>query len=123
MNKYSRVIIMALVVLSLNGCAKWRNEIAANGGIIGSYKGTYIVRNDSGGKIMDMWILKNVIVQSEFSGAGWLFQDEDGDVIHLSGDVKVMRVENLSILSQYNEYHAEFENKSYQELYPYNKAN
>ena len=112
--------IIALLILSIglfSGCAKWQNEIAAKGGIVGSYTGDYIVRNDSGGRIMDMWVLKNVIVQAEPSGSGWMFQDQVGDVIHLGGDVKVIRINSTGLLERYREYHAEFENKTYQELY------
>lgn len=109
--------ILTLLAVWLSGCAKLKNDIAANGGLIGSYPANYIVRNDSGGRIMDVWVLKNVMVQSEFSGAGWLFQDSDGHVIHLGGDVKVIRIESEALLGKYHEYHTEFEIKSYQELY------
>lgn len=119
--KFSKsiVLIILLACLSMFGvsCAKLGNEIAANGGIWGSYAGDYIVRNDSGGKIMDMWVLKDVMVQEVNSGSGWLFRDTNGNVIHLGGDVKVIRVNKGMNLSDYHEYHAELESKSYQELY------
>jgi len=78
--------------------------------------GDYIVRNDSGGKIMDVWVLHDVIVQSEFNGAGWLFKDQTGNVVHLGGDVKVIRL-NRGNMADWHEYHAEFETHTYQELY------
>ena len=109
------LILVSLLVAFMPSCAKWENEVAANGGILGSYTGDYLVRNDSGGRIMDVWVLHNVIVQAEHSGAGWLFQDGQGNVIHLGGDVKVVRI-NRDI-GRYHEYHAEFERRSYQELY------
>ena len=99
------------------GCAKMQNEIARDGGFFGSYAADYIVRNDSGGKIMDMWKLRNVIVQEEEHGAGWLFRDNAGNPINIGGDVKVVRCINLQDWDRYHEYHAEFETKSYQELY------
>jgi len=112
--------MLALVIAGIfigTGCAKFRNEIAADGGLIGSYTGDYVVRNDSGGKIMDVWVLHNVMVQSDNHGAGWLFRDQSGDVIHLGGDVKVIRLNTLDTAGKYHEYHAEFETHTYQELY------
>jgi len=110
------IVLLMITALSLTGCAKWRNEIAADGGLIGSYSGDYIVRNDSGGKIMDMWVLHNVMVQSDQHGSGWLFQDQNGNVIHLGGDVKVTRLNHGDSI-KWHEYHAEFEALSYQEMY------
>jgi hypothetical protein len=115
--KYIKILLLLTLAFSFMGCAKWQNQVAADGGIWGSYAGDYIVRNDSGGRIMDMWILKNVIVQSVESGSGWLFRDDDGNPIHLGGDVKVIRVIKGIDMSKYHEYHAEFETKTYQELY------
>lgn len=67
--KYIKILLLLTLTFSFVGCAKMQNQIAANGGFWGSYAGDYIVRNDSGGRIMDMWILKNVIVQSVESGS------------------------------------------------------
>lgn len=111
------LVVCLLVLICLYGCAKMKNEIASDGGFFGSYAGDYIVRNDSGGVIMDMWKLKNVIVQSVTSSDGWLFRDEAGNVINLGGDVKVVRVNDSVTWDKYHEYHAEFNTKSYQELY------
>ena len=112
------IITMMLALALSGGCAKLQNQIAADGGLIGSYKGKYVIRNDSGGRIMDVWILKDAIVQSEFHGAGWLFRDNDGNPVHLGGDVKVIRVVDSDLAcGRYHEYHAEFEKKTYQELY------
>lgn len=113
-----KLIAIILIAGALAGCAKLGNQIAADGGLFGDYTGTYIVRNDSGGRIMDVWILRNVIVQSDEHGAGWLMRDNNGNVIHLSGDVKVVRMKgNNEPPAGYHEYHAEFERKTYQELY------
>jgi hypothetical protein len=113
------VYVVAILILAIiaPGCARWRNNVASKGGIIGSYSGDYIVRNDSGGRIMDVWVLRDVMIQSEFEGTGWLFRDKDGNVINLGGDVKVIRVKNKDVLYRYKEYHAEFETNTYQELY------
>lgn len=109
--------LMLVAVLAATGCAKLENRIDADGGFFGSYPGNYIVRNDSGGKIMDVWILKNVIVQSEAQSDGWLFKDGAGNMINLGGDVKVIRVKDSNEMEKYHEYHAEFEKLSYQELH------
>ena len=114
--KNTLIVLFVGIALTLTGCAKWSNEIASDGGLIGSYTGDYIVRNDSGGKIMDVWVLRDVIVQSEFNGAGWLFKDQTGNVVHLGGDVKVIRL-NRGNMADWHEYHAEFETHTYQELY------
>lgn len=112
---YQYLLLSAILLLSV-GCAKTWNEAAANGGLFFSSTGDYVVRNDSGGKIMDVWILHNVIVQADHGGAGYLFQDQLGDSVHLGGDCKVVRLKGGDS-SQYHEYHAEFETKTYQELY------
>ena len=117
MKKYIKILLILTLTLSFMGCAKMQNQIAADGGFWGSYAGNYVIRNDSGGLIMDVWILHNCMVQSVESGAGWLFRDNDGNAIHLGGDVKVVRIIGEFDKSKYHEYHAEFETKTYQELY------
>ena len=112
----SLIPVCALLVI-LSGCAKWENEVAADGGVWGSHPGDYVVRNDSGGRIMDVWVLHNVMVQSDEHGAGWLFRDNTGNVIHLGGDLKVIRVQDPKMLLAYHEYHSEFDTKTYQERY------
>lgn len=119
MNKY---LIAATSILMLNsGCAKFNAQReAAGGGFLGTYNGDYIVRNDSGGVIMDVWVLSNTIVSSETNSDGWFFLDNSGNVIHLGGDCKVIRVKDKSILGKYHEYHREFEKIPYETLYPKN---
>jgi hypothetical protein len=108
--KILSVTALSVALLSV-GCAGWSNQIAHDGGIIGTYKGDYIIRNDSGGKIMDVWKLRNVYVE------GGVFQDEQGNVLTIKGDLRIMRVNNSKDWDRYHEYHTEFETKSYQELY------
>ena len=112
-------ILLALLMCGTlgTGCAKMRNDIAAQGGFFTSHEGDYIVRNDSGGRIMDVSVLHDVMVQSTDSGSGWLFRDNEGNPIHLGGDVKVIRIVRGIDQSKYHEYHAELETKTYQELY------
>lgn len=106
MRKYA---LVAALFLAFSGCAKQQARNAAKGGFWGSYNGDYIVRNDSGGVIMDIWVLENTIVQSETDSDGWFFVDKSGNVVHLGGDVKVIRVKDKSLLSKYREYHREFD--------------
>lgn len=107
--------LIAALFLTLPGCAKWEAQRAADGGFLGSYKGDYIVRNDSGGVIMDIWVLENTIVQSETDSDGWFFVDNSGNVIHLGGDAKVIRVKDKSLLSKYREYHRELDKVPYEQ--------
>lgn len=112
-----KLVLLLLAMLVFCGCAKMQDQATANGGWFTSSRGDYIIRNDSGGKIMDVWKLKNVIVQSEHGSDGWLFVDPAGNAIHLGGDVKIIRVNNAPDWDKYKEYHAEFETKTYQELH------
>lgn len=100
-----KIMTLVLLIMLVTGCAKMKNEIAAKGGFFGSYEGDYIIRNDSGGTIMDVWKLRNVIVQSESQSDGWLFRDGSGNVIHLGGDVKIIRVNDSIIWDKYHDYH------------------
>lgn len=115
-----RKIFIALCLCCLplmTGCAGCRNDIAARGGLLGSYEGNYVVVNYSGNVIADVWVLKNVYVQSEEGSDGWKFQDEDGNVIRLGGDVKVMRIEKASDMDKWHDFHSEFESQTYQQKF------
>lgn len=112
MRKY---LLIACLLLMNTGCAKWQAQRAAEGGFLGSYNGDYIVRNDSGGVIMDVWVLENTIVQSEPHSDGWFFVDNSGNVVHLGGDAKVIRVKDKSLLKKYREYHRELDKVPYEQ--------
>lgn len=107
-----KLLLASLTLILATSCASFQNDIAHDGGLVGTYKGDYIVRNDSGGRIMDVWKLRNVFVDQ--SG---LFRDEHGNVLSIKGDLRIMRVNDTATWDRYHEYHAEFETKSYQELY------
>ncbi len=106
-----KIAVLAAAMLLSVGCAGISNNIAHDGGLIGTYNGDYIVRNDSGGRIMDVWKLKNVYVENG------VFKDSRGNVIVIKGDIRVMRVNDSETWERYHDYHAEFETKTYQELY------
>jgi hypothetical protein len=106
-------LLLVLLLIPFIGCARWQNDNAARGGIFGSYTGDYIVRNDSGGKIMDIWKLRNIY----YSPTDKLFRDGKGNVVMLGGDIRVTRVYDHDTWDKYYEYHTEFETKTYQELH------
>lgn len=121
MNKSIRnAVLGGLAAIALStGCAKYWNKVDANGGMLGSYRAPYIVLNEVGGEIMDVYKLPNAILQPEESGAGWLFVDSSGRAIHLGAGVKSIRLksQNDELWNQYHEYHAEFEAQTYREKY------
>ena len=87
----------------MTSCAKFWNEV-----------------DSKGGKIMDVWKLKKVIVQSTDLSDGWLFKDQKGNSLFVGGDVKTIRLigENAKEMwDSYHEYHMEFESLSYREKF------
>ena len=117
------LMLLAFAAVLFAGCAKMRDQMAADGGVVasltGGSQGDYIVISQSGGEIMDVWKLSSSIVQSATGSDGWLFRDNDGNPVNLGGDVKVIRVikSKSRIWDRYHEYHMELESKSYRELY------
>ena len=99
------------VALLTYGCADAWNKVNTQDRIT-----KYIIISQSGGKIMDVWKLKNTSVSPHTFG--WTFKEEDNSII-ISGNIKVIRVndENNELWEQYHEYHMEFETKTYRELY------
>lgn len=107
-------IVMAIALaISVTGCAGFNNEIQANGSIIGSTSGSYVVTNYSGNTIMDVWVLKDAYVKSESGSDGWNFIDNDGNPEKIGGDAKIIRVKDRTTLSKYVEYHYEFDGGNY----------
>jgi len=117
--KKLRLGISLIALLGLTGCAKTCDQIDAQGGLVTSHKAPYIIVNQSGGEIMDVYKLQNAIVQSEATSDGWLFKGPKGHPIFVGGDIKTIRLPSTNdpLWDQYHEYHMEFESKSYRELY------
>lgn len=111
--------LIMIIVLSMFGCAKFWDQADAKGGIFISKKAPYIIVNQSGGRIMDVYKLTDAIVQSPAGSDGWLFLDNNNNPVYLGGDVKTIRIKNTNDPNwqKYHEYHMEFNSKSYRELY------
>lgn len=111
------IVFVPLVLVTMQGCAGCRNDIASRGGLVGSYAGDYIVISQSGGLIMDCWKLTDVYVESVSGSDGWRFKKTNGDVVFIGGDAKIVRVEDKSTMDKYHEYHMEFEDLTYREKF------
>lgn len=112
-----KIILLLLFVFMFVGCAKFWDQAEAKGGVIGSHKARYIIVNQSGGLIMDIYKLNSAIVQSPSGSDGWLFLGPDNSPIYLGGDVKTIRNPHDDIWKQYHEYHMEFEYMTYRQKY------
>lgn len=117
--KKAMLLITITLALLLTSCAKFWDGVDAKGGIVGSSKAPYIIINQSGGHIMDVYKLTHAIVQSPEGSDGWLFKDNDGNPIYLGGDVKTIRLKSAggALWDKYHEYHMEFETLTYREKY------
>lgn len=119
--KIALVTIIGVMCFSLTGCfAGWGNQKAVHGGYFTSDTGKYVVINESGGQIMDIWILKDSYVKSENGSDGATLVDQNGNGVIIQGDVKVIRDNGDLDMSKYVEYHKEIDLIPYDEFY---KAN
>ena len=107
--------LVALALMSMPGCQGCMNDISARGGLVGTYKGDYIVISQSGGEIMDVYKLDDVYVESETGSDGWRFKDQNGNITFLGGDVKIIRMnkKNADLWDSYHEYPMEEEGQTY----------
>jgi len=115
----NRFLLLCVTLCIVAGCARFSDNIASKGSLVGSTKAPYIVINQSGNQIMDVYKLESAIVQSPTYSDGWLFLDQEGNPIFLGGDVKTIRLKSINspLWDKYHEYHMEFESKTYRELY------
>lgn len=110
--------ILGVMAFSLTGCmAGWGNEKAVNGGYFTSDKGDYVVLNESGGQIMDCWILYDSYVKQNDSTDGFSLVDKNGNGILVQGDSKIIRMNNRIDELKYMEYHKEKDLMSYEDFY------
>jgi len=120
MKKVKWLVLMVVVValFATSGCMSLKNDIKSRGGLLGSHSGDYVVLSQSGGLIMDCWLLQNVYVESVSESDGWRFVDDSDNSIYIGGDVKVIRCEeNSDLFNKYYEYHMEFESSTYREKF------
>ncbi|HLO11328.1 MAG TPA: hypothetical protein VK190_03605 [Pseudoneobacillus sp.] len=116
------VVLMMIPVLTTGCFASWGNSKALKGGYFTNNKGTYVVLNESGSKIMDCWILRDTFVESEANSDGLRFADEYGNGIVVQGDAKIIRINNPIDLNKYIEYHVETDLIPYDEFYKTKKG-
>ncbi len=111
--------VMIILVFTLSSCAKFNNKVARDGSFFGSTSGDWLVIKQSGGYITDVYKLENVMVQSEEHSDGWLFSDECGNMINISGDCKATRVTDRKCAKWdlYIDYHMEFDSLTYNQRY------
>jgi hypothetical protein len=111
------LLISSVVILFSSGCAQTCQRIKANGSIVGTISGPWVVEKMSGGVITDVYILENALVKSEEGSDGWLFLDQNENPIHLGGDMKAIRCSNnkQAVFDQYVEYHMDLDLCTYAE--------
>ena len=116
MKKLLGILMLLSIVVLMNSCAGACQRIKANGSLIGSISGDWIVVKESGGIITDVYKLEDVMVQSEATSDGWLFLDQDGNPVNIGGDMKAIRVvsNKAAVFDSYVEYHIEHDSVTYQ---------
>ena len=115
--KILSLLIVGVFSCSLMGCMdSFKTKANKHGGYFVSSTGNYEVINYSGNRIMDVWLLKDTYVAENSNSDGCVFTDNDGNSIDLQGDVKIIRIKDLSELNDYKEYHAEKDLISYEEF-------
>jgi hypothetical protein len=122
MKKYFGIMFLfALVAVTVltSGCAGTCQRIKANGSIVGTVSGAWVVEKMSGGVITDVYILDDAIVLSEPSSDGWIFTDKNGNPVHIGGDMKAIRCNNSAgdVSAQYVEYHMDIDHCTYKEKF------
>ena len=117
--KNTLTALVLATAIGLGSCARISNNIKRDGSLLGTKTAPYVVIKQSGGRITDVYKLQNAYIQSEQQSDGWLFVDEGKRPVHIGGDMKSIRLESTAdtLWKKYHEYHMEFENKTYQELY------
>jgi hypothetical protein len=115
-------IMMILIVgisLLTSSCAQTCQRIKADGSIIGTVSGAWVVVKQSGGVITDVYLLDDALVKSETGSDGWLFLDQNGNPVHIGGDMKAIRCDGdkNEVFSRYVEYHQDIDRCTYNEKY------
>jgi len=113
------LLVMISVTILNSGCAGACQRIKANGSIVGTVSGAWVVEKMSGGVITDVYILDDAICKSEPGSDGWLFLDKNGNPVHIGGDMKAIRCNNSAgeVSAQYVEYHFDTDHCTYKEKF------
>ena len=113
------LLVMISVTILNSGCAGTCQRIKANGAIVGTVSGAWIVEKMSGGVITDVYILDAAIVLSEAGSDGWIFTDKNGNPVHIGGDMKAIRCNKSAgdVSAQYVEYHMDIDHCTYKEKF------
>jgi hypothetical protein len=120
---FALLLMVAFTTLS-SGCSQTCQRIKADGSIIGTVSGAQVVVKQSGGVITDVFLLDNALVKSEAGSDGWLFLDQNGNPVHIGGDMKSIRCNNdkQEVFAQYVEYHQDVDRCTYIEKYNKSKG-
>jgi hypothetical protein len=127
MKKYFGIVVLLLsvaVTVLTSGCAQTCQRIKADGSVIGTVSGPWVVIKQSGGVITDVYKLDDALVKSEQGSDGWLFLDQDGNPVHIGGDMKAVRCNNdkAAVFDKYVEYHMDIDLCTYAEKYKKEKG-
>jgi hypothetical protein len=122
MKKYFGILVLLIgtaVMLFTSGCAQTCQRMKANGSVIGTVSGSWVVEKMSGGVITDVYKLEDALVKSEEGSDGWLFLDQNGNPVHLGGDMKAIRCTNdkQEVFDKYVEFHMDLDLCTYAEKY------
>jgi hypothetical protein len=120
------IMMIALIAISflVSSCAQTCQRIKANGSIVGTVSGAWIFEKYSGGVITDVFKLDNALVKSEQGSDGWIFTNQDGNVVHIGGDMKAIRCSNNRgfVFDQFVEYHLDVDMCTYKEKFEKSKG-
>ena len=113
------MIIIIGISIAATSCAQFTQKVKADGSLIGTASGAWVFEKTSGGVIMDVWKLDDALVKSEEGSDGWLFLDQNGNPVHVGGDMKAIRCNNdkISVFNQYVEYHTDVDLCTYKEKF------
>ena len=103
---FKKILIVCVFVLSLGlvGCYGSLENMKSSGALFET-KGDYVVINYSGGEIFDIWTLDKAYVQNAQNSDGYVFTDDTGNFVTVSGDVLVIRCNDKETFNKYKEYH------------------
>jgi hypothetical protein len=115
--KTSLFFLIGISVIVLTSCTKSSKSSNKVDSRHASKTGDWIVIGRSGGVITDVYKLEGALVQSEYNFDGWYFEDRAGNMVNISGDCKVISVDEKKqeIFGKYIEYHMEFDSLTYQQ--------